>query len=368
MPTISKELSFLRAGKIHPMKDFDVTQYQSLNRLGIGMDRAVVNRMMSVQRMAMDSLQPLVTTASVATPVQFLQNWLPGFVFVITAARKIDDLIGLMITGTWEDEQVVQGVLERTGTAIPYGDYTNVPLSSWNTNFVTRTVIRFEEGMKVGNLEAARSARMLVDDAGMKRESCALQLEIERNTIGFYGFNAGANYTYGFLNDPGLLGYTIVATGAASSTLWSKKTFLEIQKDLLTAIVTLRTQSQDIIDPEKVDITLAIATAAVDYLATTSDQGISVREWLRVAYPRIRVVSAPQLNAAHDSDNVFYLYADIIDDMSTDGGRVWLQPVPAKFQVMGVQQLAKAYEEDYSNATAGAFLKRPWAVTQWYGI
>ena len=57
-----------------------------------------------------------------------------------------------------------------------------------------------------------------------------------------------------------------------------------------------------------------------------------------------------------------------IDDMSTDGGRVWIQPVPTKFQVLGVQQLAKAYEEDYSNATAGAMCKRPYAVVRYYGI
>jgi Uncharacterized protein conserved in bacteria (DUF2184) len=351
---------------------FKASDYKDLSQLGIGLDSRAVNKMMQGYATAMDALQPLVTTASVNTPVQFLQNWLPGFVFVITAARKIDDLIGIQITGAWEDEQIVQGVLERTGTSVPYGDWTNVPLSSWNTNFVTRTVVRGEEGMKVGNLEAARSARMLVDDSGMKRESCALALEIFRNEVGFYGFNDGANNTYGFLNDPGLNAYTEVAEGAASSTLWSHKTFLEIQKDILTAIVTLRTQSEDIIDPEKVDLTLAVATDAVDYLATTSDFGISVRDWLRQAYPRIRVVSAPQLNDADTVDdvayNVFYLYADKIQDMSTDGGSVWIQAVPAKFQVMGVQQLAKAYEEDYSNATAGAMAKRPWAITRWYGI
>lgn len=367
----SKVISHLSAksaiGLQDAMRNFNVSEYsnvdqlsRSLSKLGIGLDTRAV-------KMAMDALQPLVTTASVNTPVQFLQNWLPGFVFVITAARKIDDLIGIQITGSWEDEQIVQGVLERTGTSIPYGDWTNVPLSSWNTNFVTRTVVRGEEGMKVGNLEAARSSRMLVDDAGMKRESCALALEIFRNQIGFFGFNSGANNTYGFLNDPGLNAYTQVATGVAGYT-WSVKTFLEIQRDILTAIQALRTQSQDIIDPEKVDLTLAVATDSVDYLATTSDFGISVREWLRQAYPRVRVVSAPELNNAHSSENVFYLYADKIQDMSTDGGAVWIQAVPAKFQVMGVQQLAKAYEEDYSNATAGAMAKRPWAIVRFYHI
>jgi hypothetical protein len=368
--------SFVPARKVRALENFDHRQFESLPKLGINLNRHIVDQMYNghramekMQAMAMDALPPTVTTGSIGTPVQFLQNWLPGFVFVITAARKIDDLVGIMTTGSWEDEQVVQGILERTGTSQVYGDYTNVPLSSWNTNFNYRTVVRFEEGMKVGVLESARAARLRVDDSGMKREAAALALEIIRNSVGFVGFNAGANNTYGFLNDPGLLGYTTVAeNAAATSTAWANKTFLEITNDIRVAIVTLRTQSQDTIDPEKVDLTLAIATDAVDYLTVTSDFGISVRAWLEDAYPRCRVVSAPQLNMANGGANVFYLFADAIQDMSTDGGLTFIQMVPAKFQVLGVQQLAKAYEEDFSNATAGVMCKRPYAVTRWSGI
>lgn len=369
----SVEHSYLSPRNVRAMRNFNVEEYEALGKLGINMDRRTVQRLMAGRRamdsmQAMDAIQPTVTTASIGTPVQFLQNWLPGFVFVVTAARKIDDIIGLQITGSWEDEQVVQGILERVSSSQPYGDYTNVPLSSWNTNFNYRTVVRFEEGMKVGVLESARAARQMVDDAGMKREAAALALEITRNAVGFYGFNNGDNLTYGFLNDPGLSAYVQVPLGVSGFRTWATKTFLEICRDIRTGIVALRTNSQDTIDPEKTDLTLAVATNAVDWLSTTSDFGISVRDWLKEAYPRIRVVSAPQLNDANSSDNVFYLQADKLDDMSTDGGRVWIQPVPAKFQVLGVQQMAKAYEEDYSNATAGAMCKRPYAVVRYYGI
>lgn len=356
--------SILDARNIRPIQGFDAKEYEALNKIGVSLDERMIRKIMSAQ----DAIQPTVTTGSVATPVQFLQNWLPGFVFVITAARKIDDIVGIMTTGAWEDEQIVQGILERVGSAVPYGDYTNVPLSSWNVNFNTRTVVRFEEGMKVGNLEAARSSRMRVDDSGMKREAAALELEVIRNTVGFFGFNNGLNNTYGFLNDPGIGAYGTLPNGASGFTTWQTKTFLEINKDIRTAIVALRNQSQDTIDPESVDLTLAVSTNAVDWLSTTSEFGISVRDWLRNAFPRIRVVSAPQLNGANGGANVFYLFADKIEDMSTDGGRTFLQPVPTKFMVMGVQQLAKAYEEDYSNATAGVMCKRPYAVVRYTGI
>ena len=157
---VQKERSYISGRKITALDNFDVTQYEGLNKIGINLNRHAVKMMMdgrqAIDRMyGMDALQPTVTTGSVGTPVQFLQEWLPGFVFVITAARKIDEFIGILNTGSWEDEQVVQGILERTGVTLPYGDYTNVPLSSWNTNFNYRTVVRFEEGMKVGVLESA---------------------------------------------------------------------------------------------------------------------------------------------------------------------------------------------------------------------
>lgn len=368
----SQELSYISGRKVRSLQDFDAAQYEGLQKIGINISPSAVKKMMAGQSaldsMAMDDVQPTITTASAGTPVQFLQNWLPGFVFVITAARKIDELVGIQTTGSWEDEQVVQGVLERTGKSVPYGDYTNVPFSSWNTNYEYRTVVRFEEGLRVGSLEAARAARQRVDSAGMKREAAALSLEIIRNDIGFNGFNNGANNTYGFLNDPALPAYVTVAAGASTNTEWSTKTFLEICKDIRTAVVELRTNSQDTIDPSTVQMTLAVATDAVDWLSTTSDFGISVRDWLNQAYPGIRVVSAPQLNGASGGDNVFYLYADEVQDQSTDGGRVWVQPVPTKFQVLGVQQLAKAYEEDYSNSTAGCMLKRPYCVVRFDGV
>jgi hypothetical protein len=363
---VSKIHSAIDGRKVRSLvagKDYDVEEYGSLAALGIhGVDEIVE------EGYGMDTIQQGVTTPSIPTLVQFLQAWLPGNVMVITAAQKIDELIGIATVGSWHDEQVVQGVLENTGDAVPYGDLTNVPFANWNLNFVARTIVQFEMGMRVGRKEEQRSAQIRVNSAATKRNACAMNLNIQRNLIGFYGYNAGNNNTYGFLNDPNLPAYITVAVGAASSTLWSKKTFLEITADIRTAIVAVRTQSQDTIDPETVDLTLGLPTDAVDYLSVVSDFGISVRDWLKQAYPKVRVVSAPQLNLANGGANVLYLFADRIADQSTDDGRTWVQPVPTKFMTLGVAQQAKGYEEDYSNATAGAMLKRPWAVVRYSGI
>lgn len=363
----SKEHSHIGPRKVGviAMTNDDVRDYAALSRVGINLPTPLVKRMASF---AMDDQQGGITTPSITTPVQYLQNWLPGFVRVATAARKIDDLTGITTAGSWEDEEIVQGILELTGNAVPYGDYTNVPLSSWNVNFNKRTVVRFEQGLKVGNLEEARAARIRISTAAEKRGAAALALEIQRNLVGFNGYNNGENLTYGFLNDPGLPAYTNVPNGASGSSQWAQKTFLEITADIRSAAAALQTQSQDTINPEDREITLALPTNCYQYLSVTSNFGISVRDWISKTYPKMRIVSAPQLNNANGGANVFYMYAESVDDGASDDSRTWVQVVPAKFQALGVERQSKAYVEDYANATAGVMCKRPYAVVRKSGI
>lgn len=319
---------------------------------------------------SMDALTPLQSSPTTPVPVQFLQFFLPGFTFYITKARKIDSLVGMSIYGNWATEQLVSPELELTSLAVPYGDYTNIPLASYNPNFNVFTVVRFEMGMMVGMLEEERAAQIKLNSAATKRAACAEALEITRNAVGFYGFNAGANRTFGYLNTPGLPPYVTVATGAGGFTEWSTKTFLEIEADLLTAINGLRNSSGERATPEDSKMILAVSTAVRDYLNRTSEFGTqaSPAEWLRLTYPNITVQSAPELNGANGGANVFYLYSETIDDLSTDDRKVFEQGVSTKFMTVGVERLAKGYKEDYSNALGGVWCKRPWAVYRGSGI
>lgn len=349
----------------------DCADFAQLESLGINLTPSFVREQVQylVGGMAMDDTQGLVTTASIPTPVQFLQAWLPGFVRVLTAARKIDEIIGIDTVGSWEDEEIVQGVLEPVGEAELYGDLTTIPLASWNVNFERRTVLRFEKGFMVGLLEELRTARIRVNTAAEKREAAAISLDIKRNRIGFVGFNAGANRTYGFLNDPALPAYvTAAATGTGSTTTWSTKSFLNIIADIRGMVARLQAATQDTIDVEKTPMTLAVATNVAQYFGVTSDFGNSVRAWMKETYSNIRVVSAPELNAANGGANVAYLSIDKFLDAGSDGGKTWSQLVPAKFKPLGVEKRAKGYVEDFSNATAGVMLKRPYGVQRLTGI
>lgn len=351
------------------LSDADITTraIHDLRKIGVCLDSGTVNQMVAAQNagflgttngvMDADAFVTPLTTPSVTTPVQFLQAWLPGFINIITAVRKIDDLIGIVTQGSWEDEEVVQGILERTGSPVPYTDIGNTPMANWNVNYERFTVVRFEEGISVGRLEEARASRIRVSSGESKRQAAGEALEIQRNKIGFFGYNDGANRTYGFFNAPGL------PTAVAAGQPWSASTFLEIIAEIRGMVQRLRTLSDERVSPETENMTLALPTSAVDYLSTVSSFGqVSVRKWLTDTYPKIRVVSAPELNTGNGGVTTAYLYAESVADSGTDDNRTWAQVVPNKFLSLGVSQNTKSYEEAYSNATAGVILKRPYAL------
>lgn len=365
-------LSARQVGVVPVSVAMDAAQnFGDLAALGINITQADAVRMYSQHAawaadngVAMDALTPTTFGPTSGTPVQFLQAWMPGLVRQLTAAMKIDELTGITTMGNWHDEEIVQGSLELTGRAVPYGDYTNIPLSSWNWSYDRRTIVRFEEGLRVGKLEEARASAMNVNSTEEKRLAAARALDLQRNRIGFLGYNATINRTYGFLNDPALPAYVNVPTP------WSTATFTQITADIRLMMADLRTQMQGNFDPKRQPTILALPTSVVDFLTVTSTVGAdkSVQEWLDENYPNMRIIDAPELDDANGGANVAYLYPETVNDSGSDGGRVWTQIVPTKFKLLGVENQAKALVEDYTNATAGVMMKRPYAIVRRSGL
>ena len=380
---ISKEYSFVGPRQLDKfqqvaMDNSSVTSSETLRKMGIRFDSRNLKEMMNElgSPVAMDTAIPnlYVTTPSVTNPIQFLQNIVPGVIRQVVPARKIDVLTGIQMVGDWEDEQIVFRRSELTGSPVAYTDLSPIPLASWNMNFETRSMGRFELGMSVDRLEELRAAKMLFNSAAEKREAVILGLEMLRNRVGFYGYNNGAGRIYGFLNDPGLPSYITVAAGAESGnpTQWAYKTFQEITADIRTAVAQLRTQLAGNFpgfSERTTEMTLALGTNVYDRLTVTTDFGMSPLDWINKNYPGIRVVDAQELNGANGGSNVFYLYLDRIpNDISTDSGRVFDQMVSTKFMTIGVERHAKHYSEDYANGLAGVVCKRPLAIVRYSGI
>lgn len=358
----------LKPGQFRPGNAFATDSsisMDTLGKIGVSADPEALRKLMDIngKGSAMDAAPDMITTASTMTPVQFLQYWMPKAIVAATTKRDIDDLIGRASAGSFADAEVVQQIVELTGKPRGYGDRVAGALADFNVNYEARTIVRHELDMEVGKLEEEQAARSRLSAAALKREAVRVGLEIERNLIGFYGFNEGVNKTYGILNDPNLPAYVTVPTASGGTTTWASKTYDEITADWLLAASALRTQSGMNVDPSKDAFRAFVSSDAVQYLDKPNAYGKTVKQWLKETFPGLEVVPSAWLNDANGGQDVFYLCAE-----SVNGSPVVIQPTQDIIRLMGVYQKGKTYEEQYANATAGAFVLQPIGIVRYSGI
>lgn len=358
----------LKPGQFRPGNSFATDSSISMDtlaKIGVSADAEALSQLMAIngKGSAMDAAPDMITTASTMTPVQVLQYWMPKAIVAATTKRDIDDLIGRASAGSFADAEVVQQIVELTGKPRGYGDRVAGALADFNVNYEARTIVRHELDMEVGKLEEEQAARSRLSAAALKREAVRVGLEIERNLIGFYGFNEGVNKTYGILNDPNLPAYVTVPTASGGTTTWASKTYDEITADWLLAASALRTQSGLNVDPSKDAFRAFVSADAVQYLDKPNAYGKTVKQWLKETFPGLEVVPSAWLNDANGGQDVFYLCAE-----SVNGSPVVIQPTQDIIRLMGVYQKGKTYEEQYANATAGAFVLQPIGIVRYSGI
>jgi hypothetical protein len=311
-----------------------------------------------------DAAVALSTTATIGTPVQYLQTMLPGLVRVFQTPMTLDNVIGFTQAGAVEDVQIAQRVLERTGMAREYGDYQSKPNTSWNMNIAVQNVVRFEAGIESHTLQGLQAARLQISDIDEKRQGAQLLLRQMDHYVGWYGYNAGTNLTYGYSNAPSLPAYVPVANGASSSPLWSSKTWAEKQLDLNTMAAGLMSQTQGRVDPGKTDCTLNVPVTIWPYFNETNAFGMSLKQWMREAYPSTRIEVSAQMGGLNGGLNAMYWFADKIEgeDAGSDDGSTFRQVIQSHFMALGVQPLVNGVKEAFLSATAGVFCLRPMAV------
>ena len=342
----------------------------SLQRIGISPNVPALHRADCAAceyiSMTMDDTptQP-ITTGSITTATQFAQQILPGIVRVATAERTIDRLAGMNIIGKWADTQIIQAIVGNSGTPSLYTDSGNIPLANWNLNWELRTNRRFEMGFTSGILEQELAAMVRVASAAEKRYGVIEALEILRNEIGFFGFNDGFGRTFGFFNDPGLPATEV------SDADWTQNDFEAITNSITQFAVALQVSGLGKIDVRNQPINFAYPLSRDQFLNAKTTLGYTARQWIRDTYPNWILYAIPQMDDSDNNgiaDTICFLYAESVMGSGTDDGKVVIQMVPQKFRTLGVEQRAKGYVEDSSNATAGILWKRPFACVRFSGL
>lgn len=332
------------AANIDETKNFSL---QDLQSLGIGfaaMDSALIG--------------PAATTGFI--PAHMLQTWMSGTIRAITTPVDIDYVAGVTAVGNWHDDEIAIRTEEDFGMAELYGDNTNIPLASNNPGVEIRDVVRFEQGFILGELEMRRLDASGFASETSKRRAAARSLDMARNIIGWNGL--ANTRTYGLLNDPNIP--ALVALGAG--TAWLSGTFATLSAQL-TAMRSALDAQMGIALRDDAQFLLLLPTGYRGIFNLYNTAGnLSLGQWLKECYPNLRIEYSAALKAAVAGEDVAYLIAENVsslDDSDVDAATI-IQAVPSRFEVIGSEKRAKGYIESASNALAGIFVLRPWAVTR----
>lgn len=293
---------------------------------------------------------------------QMLQSVLPGLIRTATRVRVLDEITGVLNAGNWHDEEIVLNVATPTGKAELYGDHTNIPLASYVQDQENRGLVRFEQGFQVGKLEEARQSAIGFDPTAEKRNAATESLEQSRERVGYYGFNSPETRVFGLLNDPNLPAYE------TATAKWKNGSFAEITKDIGDMFARLEANSGGLIkDDTPLTLVMPLGYRSALNVANPVARGETVSQWIKENFPNMRYVFSPEFAGANGGADAVYMFAETVDDGSTATSATILQVVPVKYQLLGSENQIKGYLEDATNATAGVFVTRPWAITRLTG-
>lgn len=288
-----------------------------------------------------------------------LEAWMPGHIEALLAPLDADEITGIATVGSWHSDKIGVLTASTVGRAAEYSDRANIPLANVNTGYEQRTVVRFEQGFDIGELEKRRNdAAAVIDLMNMKRRAAIYSLNLSREEVAWRGY-AGTTI-YGILNDPNL------APDVANVDAWIGGTFDEIEAEFGLMLDALETQMGRTL-PDSTEFLLLLPTGYRSVLnVRQAITGKRLIDALRENYPNLRVkYSANLLLAGSTGQDLGILIAENVGDYdeSTIAGNTIMQLVPSKYETIGSSQGVKVYTEDASNATAGVIVARPWAVT-----
>ncbi|MBO4556294.1 MAG: DUF2184 domain-containing protein [Elusimicrobiales bacterium] len=359
---LSLEPSQLRPFNHVNDKDLSLEQ---LEEFGMSFDEKALRTLIAThgKDCGMDSSPDMHTTPSASTPIEFVRHWMPETIETLTVGQDIDKTLGRDMAGRFQDEAIVQQIVEFTGKAASYSDRGVGNFADYNINNEVRHIVRHRVDMEVGLLESMTSAEAKRNAAELKRRAVRRILETERNLIGYKGYYEGVNRTYGLLNDPNLPAYETVAAGASASTEWKNKTALEIQKDILSAISKLTEQCAGNFDSDTDKFVILVSQKVKDYLNKSNDYKLTVKAWLKENYPNAEIRSSAWLNNVNGNQNVMYVFANRLD-----GKKVMYNLVQDEVRLIGAVNLGAVSQEQYANACAGVMVVQPLGISRYTGI
>ncbi len=310
------------------------------------------------QRLGMDSQPGLITTSNAGIPAMLSTYIDPKLIEVLVTPMKAAEILGEQRKGDWLTETAMFPMVENTGETSAYGDFVTNGRAGANVQFENRQSYLYQTITQWGERELERMGLAKVDWAARLNISSALALNKFQNESYFYGLAGLQNY--GLLNDPSLSAALTPSTKTAGGTGWKNALPTEILADIQALFAELQSQTGSNLEMEA-EMTLALHATSELYLMNTNQYGKTALEMIKVVFPNLRVVQAPQYLSGTT-------YSAQLIVKSVQGQDTGYCAFNEKMRAHRVIQAESSFKQKKTQGTWGAIITYPAGIAQMSGI
>lgn len=310
------------------------------------------------QLVAMDAAFPLITQANSGIPTMLSTYLDPKLIEVLIAPMKAAEAAGgEKKTGDWTTRTTMFPVIESTGEATSYGDYSESGSSGANFQFPQRQSYHYQVFTQWGERELADAGLAKIDYAARLNIASALTLNKYQNKTYLFGVSGLQNY--GMLNDPALPADLTPITKTAGGTQWIlangniNATNLEVLQDVQKLFFALQVAAGGNLD---VDAPLTLIMSPQTSMAMTISNGTvtTVNAWdlITKAFPNLKLRTVPEYATAGGQKVQM-----VVEEF--EGQRTWDCSFTEKMRAHPIIIAASSFKQKKSAGTWGTVIYRP---------
>lgn len=324
--------------------------------------------------MAMDTALPSYTPTTApnsAVPALFTTYTDPVVIRALVTPTRSEAIYGSAKKGDWTTDTAQFPVVELSGYASAYDDYSAIGTADGNANWVPRQSFHFQTWTRWGEREVERMGAAKIDWVNQKNLASVSVLNKNANAINLFGLEGME--LFGALNDPSLpaaiapVAKVAPSGSAAQGNTWADIADpVQVYADILKAFGVLSAQLGGNLTLES-PMTLVIPTERQQCLLYTNQYQVSLADLLKKNLPNLVVETLPEagttLAGGQASTTLMQLFATEIE-----GQRSVTTAFTEKLRAHVVEQYSSNFRQKKSQGTWGTIWFYPHACVTMAGI
>ena len=312
-----------------------------------------------------------VTMPNSGIPALFTTYTDPVVIRALVTPTRSEAIYGSARKGDWTTDTAQFPVVELSGYAAAYDDYSPAGTVDSNANWVQRQSFYYQTWTRWGEREVERMGAAKIDWVNQKNLASASVLNRNQNQINLFGI-AGLEL-YGALNDPNLPAaitptpkFAASGTAAAGNTWVDTTDPVQVYADILKAFGVLSAQMGGNLTLES-PLTLVIPTERQQCLLYTNQFQVALGDLLKKNLPNLTIQTLPEagvtLGGGQASTTLMQLFVSEVE-----GQQAVTTAFTEKLRAHAVERYSSSFRQKKSQGTWGTIWFYPQACVTMAGI